>query len=169
MKCQNCGKNDAVFHYTILVNGKKIERMLCPSCAKQLGYELPWQDGLSFDPVFASFLEERPTPEEEKAVCPQCGSTWREIKESGKVGCQTCYKVFEPLLSPYIRKIHGDAVHKGKLPEANQKDATLHRKKERLQAELNAAIQDQRYEAAAVLRDEIRALEKEAQAKEAQA
>jgi len=40
MKCQNCGKNEANFHYSSNVNGSITETNLCSECAMQSGYDI---------------------------------------------------------------------------------------------------------------------------------
>ena len=39
MKCTNCGKNEANYHYTSNINGNVTERHLCAECAAGLGRE----------------------------------------------------------------------------------------------------------------------------------
>lgn len=36
MKCQNCGRSDASFHYRSNVNGQVTEQHLCPECAANM-------------------------------------------------------------------------------------------------------------------------------------
>lgn len=36
MKCTNCGKNNAVYHYHFNLNGQEQEAHLCPACAGKL-------------------------------------------------------------------------------------------------------------------------------------
>lgn len=157
MKCQHCGNNEAEYQYTITVGNHQIERYLCSVCAKQLGYETGNAD-LSFDQLFSDFLNAKVQKQESEAVCPRCGSTWAEIQGSGKVGCAECYQTFSDRLLPYVQKIHGTVVHVGRAPQAE----TVARKAEgilsRLQAQLDAAVEEQNYEQAAIYRDEIRAL-----------
>ena len=38
MLCQSCGKNQATTHVKSIVNGELREYMLCPECAKKMGY-----------------------------------------------------------------------------------------------------------------------------------
>ncbi len=157
MKCQHCGNNEAEYQYTITIGDHQIERYLCAACAKQLGYETK-DTGLSFDQLFSDFLNTTAQKKELEAVCPRCGSTWREIQGSGKVGCAECYHTFSERLLPYVQKIHGTVVHVGRIPlkeaAAQETEGII----ARLQAQLDAAVEEQNYEQAAVYRDEIRAL-----------
>lgn len=38
MKCSNCGKNEVSFTYTSNINGKVTRHQLCSECAQKLGY-----------------------------------------------------------------------------------------------------------------------------------
>jgi len=40
MKCQKCGKNEVIFHYTSNINGNVTEKHLCSSCAAESGYDM---------------------------------------------------------------------------------------------------------------------------------
>ncbi|MGI6497720.1 MAG: UvrB/UvrC motif-containing protein [Oscillospiraceae bacterium] len=157
MKCQHCGNNEAEYQYTITVGNHQIERYLCSVCAKQLGYETE-DASLSFDQLFSDFLNAQPQKQEPEISCPRCGSTWTEVQGSGKVGCAECYEIFSDRLLPYVQKLHGTAVHVGRTPQA----ASVAKKAEdilsHLQTQLEAAVEEQNYEQAAIYRDEIRAL-----------
>ncbi|MBR7082111.1 MAG: UvrB/UvrC motif-containing protein [Oscillospiraceae bacterium] len=39
MKCENCGKHEANYHYTSNINGAVTEKHLCSECAGKLGLE----------------------------------------------------------------------------------------------------------------------------------
>ena len=157
MKCQNCQKNEATVHYKTNVNGTVKEAHLCADCARELGYET------GFDPFGAMisdfFRPWRSGSDRSGTVCPFCGATQRSIADSGKAGCARCYDVFGDLFGPYIRRLHGSAVHTGKLPAAAGRELKQRREKERLQKELHEAVEQQRYEDAAKLRDAIKNLE----------
>ena len=78
---------------------------------------------------------------------------------TGQVGCALCYEVFADTVISVLDGIHGTSRHHGKAPELT--DARL-RVGEELQAKrtlLRTALSTENYEEAAVLRDEIRALE----------
>lgn len=167
MKCQSCGKNEALFHYTGTVNGQRIERHLCGQCAAKLGYEGIFFGGNgnhSLDALFSGLLSGRPNPASGETVCPQCGTAWREILRDGKVGCANCYSVFGELLGQYIQKIHGETAHKGHIPLQHEAAQTAQQQLSRLRAGLETAVKEEKYEEAAQLRDQIRALEGGAEA-----
>ena len=40
MKCQKCGKNEVSFHYSSNINGSVAETYLCSECAAESGYDI---------------------------------------------------------------------------------------------------------------------------------
>ncbi|NLP45984.1 MAG: hypothetical protein GX347_02930 [Epulopiscium sp.] len=93
--------------------------------------------------------------------CPSCKMTYDEFKKTGKLGCENCYQVFEHYLYSLIKRMHGNTNHTGKLPQRAATDLKLERKIRELKKELKTAIEEEAYEKAAQLRDQIRALEGE--------
>ena len=121
MKCQKCGKNEATTHITKIINGSKTEGWLCSACAND-GEELSLFDS-AFDNSFDSFfsgLWQNPTlaqPKTDTTVCSICGTSVRDIKERGKLGCSECYNIFSSLLLRPLKEIHGSNTHNGKIPK----------------------------------------------------
>ena len=89
-------------------------------------------------------------------VCPTCGISEEEVARTGRVGCADCYREFAPLLTPYIRRIHGNATHTGRVPA--KVAASPKRRREALEREMNEAIGTQNFERAAEIRDELKKL-----------
>ena len=168
MLCQNCGKNEATTHIKRVVNGDTTEMHLCRECAEHLGYGDMFSGfGLNLDDFFGGFLEDtvqKLSPSNELR-CPKCGNTFRDIVDSGKLGCSDCYRTFYDKLLPSIQRIHGRISHSGKQAkqiENNRTNAEPPKTEdviEKLREELQAAIKAQEFEQAAVLRDKIKALE----------
>lgn len=167
MICQICGKRTATTHVKSIVNGKLAQYHLCSECAKQKGYSNIFSDlSLSFGNLLGGLLGSA-FPESEVLCCDKCGSSFEEITKTGKIGCPHCYETFRHKLIPVIQRIHGTTGHKGKTPHSSALTITsgthqmmvtpvLDEKKRQLQE----AIETQNYEQAAVLRDEIREMEK---------
>ncbi len=164
MLCQSCGKNEAVFHYKSSINGNVTEQHLCRDCAAALGAEgvsaVP-QDffGSMLTDIFAPVLPGGGVKHGAAAVCPQCGSTARDIAGRGKIGCAKCWDVFSDMLLPHVRRIHGNVRHAGKIPGSAAAGLRTRHELEELKAQLKTAVDAQEYERAAVLRDRIKALE----------
>ena len=169
MLCQNCGKNPATTHIKTIVNGKLTEYDLCSECARETGYTNFFKDmHFDFGNLLGGFIG---TPAAKGAVarCPKCGASFEEITECGKIGCMECYKVFHDRLLPTIHRIHGTAKHKGKIPgtaalrivePAGKMTVVEASPLDKKRAALKAAIEKQDFEQAAVLRDEIKEMEK---------
>jgi protein arginine kinase activator len=90
--------------------------------------------------------------------CPRCGFSQADFKKSGRLGCPECYRTFAEGLAGLLKTMHKGTRHVGKTPEAlRQTRETVDRLK-LLQKKLAKAIEEENYESAAALRDEIRTL-----------
>ena len=162
MICQNCGKNEATTHLKRIINGEKAETHLCAQCASTLGYGSIFSGfGFNFGDIFTGFFGDMPVSRLSNRVirCEKCGCSFDDIVKSGKIGCADCYSTFYDKLLPSIQRIHGKTEHQGKFPfGAGEEVRHAHRLSE-LKAEINRAIDEQNFERAAQIRDEIRAME----------
>lgn len=165
MLCQNCKKHEATTHVKTMINGEYAEYRLCPECAHALGYDSMFHDfSADFGGLLSSFFSNALPAQSGASRCKSCGSTLSDIKRTGKVGCADCYDLFYSELLPTIRSIHGNTAHKGKRPDAIEytvEDAGSEKedKKSSLKAELKKAIENEDFERAAQLRDQIREME----------
>lgn len=156
--CDKCNKRVATVVLTQIVDNKQIKLYLCEQCASETdGFSS--EDFYSFDQFLSKLLNSKaPAVKTEQVVCPKCGMDLEDFKQSSKVGCAQCYTTFEEYFGELVRRIHGTAEHTGKKPENLDKEGQRQQKIERLQTELQLAIQNEAYELAAKLRDEIKAL-----------
>jgi protein arginine kinase activator len=160
--CQFCKKNVATVHLTELVEGKKQEIHLCEQCARKKGLSLKKQ--LSLQDLLTSLMEQKKEniPEALLSIkCPVCGLTFREFRESGRLGCPQDYQVFKEGLKLLLERIHGSSKHVGKVPTRIDSDTAKKRALLDLRSQLEEAIHREEYERAAELRDRIRTLEGE--------
>jgi len=95
---------------------------------------------------------------EELQTCLSCGQTYRSFKESGRLGCASCYDAFEERLLPLLKKVQKGDRHIGKRPLGLAEPSREERLVE-LRKDLQRAITREEFERAARLRDEIRDLE----------
>lgn len=95
----------------------------------------------------------------EDITCNFCNTSFDEYKKTGKLGCGKCYSTFRKQLKPIIEGIYGYSEHIGKFPKNEFKDTEIVKTVEQLKEKLNMAIQEEEYEQAAKLRDEILQLE----------
>ena len=169
MKCTHCNEREANTHIKRIINGRKEEMHLCEECARELGV----MEEFSFEPFTMDSLFGNLLGAGAKAFnslsgvdrCTYCGTTFNDIVNTGRVGCAHCYDKFERKLEPSIEKLHGRAKHIGKnvsyTEEKNETEKESVSELDKLKADLKLAIQEQRFEDAAVLRDKINALGKE--------
>ena len=160
MLCDVCKKNEATTYFQQTINGNTVSQHLCSECASKVGVNSIFSNStLNVDQFFTNLLGStfKQTLPNEQKTCPNCQATLAQISKAGKVGCSTCYETFYEELIPSIEKIHGRATHIGKV--SHVASAKLKRKYKLTQMEksLNEAIDNQEFEKAARLRDEIKA------------
>lgn len=163
MLCQNCQKRVANVHFTQVINNKKTEMYLCEKCAREKG-QFSLGSPISISDFFSGLIGvENSLPYNSSAsrevACDKCGMTFEEFQKTGKLGCANCYEVLGERLRPIIRRLHGADEHTGKVPSRLSKGMKTSREIEMLKDQLNKAIQNEEYEEAAQIRDEIKGLE----------
>ena len=161
MTCDICGKNQATVHLTEIVDEQMNELHLCDECARAKSAQMEQQFGLS--DLLAGLAEfEKPNLEKETAIvkCPSCKLTYADFKKIGRLGCGECYTAFKKYLTPLLKRIHGSNQHFGKSPVVvtggTQKQLDIQELRQRLQK----AVENEAFEEAVQLRDQIKELEK---------
>ena len=166
MKCQHCDKS-ATFHITELTGGGPKEVHLCEEHARD--YLAPAENGTSASVpglagVLAQHLAVGETAEElarlDRQSCPVCGVTFLEFRKQGRLGCPHDYVCFGKEIEPLIVNIHGETAHVGKVPRRGPDGNEEQTRLIRLRREMKEAVQNEEYEQASELRDEIRNIEK---------
>jgi protein arginine kinase activator len=156
MRCEICKANEATVHFS-QVTGDKVSKIdLCESCAKAKGLTDPGNITMLGD-LLGDFAA-GPPAEAESLRCPECGFTQANFKKQGRLGCAVCYETFEAGLRPLLKAMHKGERHVGKSPRKAPTHVSPERLRE-LEKELAQAIKEERFEQAAQLRDEIRAME----------
>ena len=166
MQCQQCEK-PATFHITELTGQEHQEIHLCEDHAK--GYLMQSEGGQespesqSITEAWADQLKVQQTAEDlarlDQRACPVCGITFFEFRNQGRLGCPHDYECFDAELEPLIVSIHGATEHTGKKP-ARQLDLGVNPIDViRMRREMQEAIEQEDYERASELRDEIRRIE----------
>lgn len=161
IKCQKCSK-PATIHITEILEGSPVEFHLCEDHAReQLSSEQPIETPSVGAKAMAKLAKARGkgTDELDKQTCPICGTTFREFRSSGRLGCPHDYEVFSSELLPLLENIHGETQHSGKMPKHAPADSQRHTDLIKLRQSLRKAVADENYEEAARLRDRIRGLE----------
>ena len=164
MLCNVCEKNEAKVHLTQMVEGKIRKVDLCEACAKEKGIDDP--TGFSLADVLTG-MEAVQKPEASVAdpgnhvECDFCGYTQAEFKKTGRLGCSRCYDVFESGLEQVFKTMHRGVRHTGKVPEKLRSSQELQDRSRDLQARLDDAVNQENFEEAAVLRDELKEVRSE--------
>ncbi len=155
MKCSNCGKNTATITYKQNINGEVTNLNLCESCAHKLGIFN------SFENIFSPMILDMDYILPEEIKCKNCGYTLSKYKTTGLFGCGNCYDTFKNEIDNILLKIQGKNRHVGKL---NKSKTDFNVKEENrvsdLKEKLQKLIKEEKFEEAAIIRDEIKKLEK---------
>jgi protein arginine kinase activator len=178
MICQECHQRPATLHFTKIINGKKIEVMICEKCAQEKGemFMGAGGHGFSINNLLAGLLniesniqqtKTNSFPMMEEKRCTHCHRSYKEFVHVGKFGCAECYKTFNEQLNPILKRVHsGNTAHIGKIPK--RIGGTIHLRKQILDLKeiLKTHIDQEEFEQAAEVRDKVRSLEKRYEAQE---
>lgn len=156
MKCDKCNDRVATVILTQIVGEKQINLYLCESCAAKTEGLLA--NDLNTLQNFLNSIINGKTPliKNETTKCSQCGMTLNDFKKTSKAGCSDCYKTFEVYFEPIVKRIHSNLKHTGKKPAKKAEQDKIIMYLNQLKTSLKKAIEDEEYELAAKLRDEIR-------------
>lgn len=160
-KCRRCSK-PATLHITEIRDGDVQELHLCENCAQDYLSNAgsiesgPHEEGFAVKLGAGQQLEEL-----DRLVCDNCQITFREFRTSGRLGCPHDYIAFEAELLPLLENIHGETQHCGKIPKRTPDQSRQQFHLIKLRNELRLAVNDEKYEDAARLRDQIRSIEME--------
>lgn len=178
MLCDDCGRREAAVHIVQIGPQGRVEKNLCEKCAAGYGEFMPENQpkrNMSVDDFLKGMFSQSAGQEEKQKgrqgeplvlTCPNCGMSYADFQQTGKIGCSVCYATFRPQLEPLLRRIHGTSTHSGKIPRRSGGTLELKQEIKRLRAELQEKVAQEEYEEAAKLRDKVRAMEKELSAKE---
>jgi protein arginine kinase activator len=156
--CQRCKKVQATVHLTEILQNEKRERHLCEDCAKEEGVAIKAQ--VNLQDILSGMLEAHQTVgKEANLTCPDCGITYAEFRNQGRLGCPNDYEVFGEPLKEVMEKVHGGLEHLGKVPRRAGADITSQRQILQLRRQLQEAVESEKYEEAARLRDLIKSKE----------
>ena len=139
MKCEHCGKNEATFYCRSNINGKITEVHLCPDCAQALGYTRRFERSLRPMSFFNDDFFSRPF------------GLLDDLMES---------RLLTEFPAPAEEKAPA-----GKGPslvsDAERTELQRQRRRNALENRLQFAIEQEDFETAIRLRDELKALREE--------
>ena len=160
--CTQCHEREAVIRLTQVQEDQVVTLRLCERCAAERGVDTGV--GIAATPL-GGFLAALgnvgaavgPAGLHDAEVCPGCGATLQDFRETGRVGCAACWDAFAGALGPLVRRLHGSTHHSGTryhppgLPGSDPGEDLR-----RLQEQLDLAVATENFELAAELRDRLR-------------
>lgn len=153
MKCENCGKNEVTFVYQSNINGQVTEKHLCSECAEKLGYtqKLAAQSqrmmqnffgGGLFDDFFTPF--------------PSLLGRMNRMLESP---FDDFFADMPALGAPAEARQEPQKSQDTLLEQEEQNQISKTRQLNALRMEMQKAVQEENFERAAELRDQIHSME----------
>src|SRR5690625_305011 len=170
MKCSECKKRPATLHYTQIINGQKTEVQVCEICATKKGYMNNTEETYSLHDLLTGLFNFSSSPLEfqkdnifhsiDELQCSKCNMTFNDFQRIGKFGCAHCYKTFKVKLDSIFRRVHsGNTKHNGKIPKRQGAHLNTKKEIELYREKLQQLIEQEEFEKAAVVRDQIKKLE----------
>lgn len=158
MLCYLCKQNEATVHLAQIADGKMQKLDLCEACAKEKGVQDVTNVSLASLLAGLGLADETPA-ELTTAQCPVCGFSQSDFKKSGRLGCSACWETFTDALGQLLKAMHKGERHVGKIPSRAAHAIAVNDRLRDLSKDLEQAVREERYEAAAEIRDRIRELE----------
>ena len=155
--CCVCKEKKATVHLTQITGDKMQKVDLCEECAKHKGVNDP--AGFSLADLLLGLGASQEMEQAAGGVevkCPKCGFTQADFKKAGRLGCAECYTTFAEGLEGLLKTMHKGTRHAGKVPLALQESRDQAERLKALRKKLDKAVEDENFEQAAALRDEIK-------------
>lgn len=146
MKCDLCGADGAKFKYYEVYSDNVREINICEECARKKGVDVKNKDDSQVS---------------KDKVCPTCGLTFDEYKDSNQLGCVDCYKTFYDQIQVHLKDSQLGLVHNGKEPVKNTKVLFVKKEILELKQKLENSVEEEKFEEAVELRDRIEERKKE--------
>ncbi|MFB6355093.1 MAG: UvrB/UvrC motif-containing protein [bacterium] len=155
MLCDQCQQAEATVQQIKITDNQITHTHLCETCADDDSAQEP-ETGESVSSIVSSMFD---VPDKDKVSCERCGMTFDEFQTVGRVGCARCYDTFRSRIESLVHRIHGSDQHLGKESETGGlARVSDDRKLQILEKQLERAVNEEQYEKAAELRDEIQEL-----------
>src|SRR5579863_9957785 len=156
MLCCVCKEREATVHLTQIAGDKMQKVDLCEECAKHKGVNDPAAFSLADLLLGLGASQEIEQSVSSDLKCPKCGFTQADFKKAGRLGCADCYTTFGEGLDGLLKTMHKGTRHIGKVPQSLAVTRDLSERRKLLQKRLSKAVDDENFEQAALLRDELR-------------
>ncbi len=165
MVCDFCHEREAViFMEQVSGVGQKRKISMCLECAMERGIS---PDPKSIESSIGDLFWELSDislkiKEKENKLCPVCGTSLGSIFKKGYAGCPECYAIFKDDIKKILERQGVTESFSGSMPQRLSTFRSVLTDRIMLQNKLNAAVEDENYEKAAMYRDYLKALEKKA-------
>ncbi len=146
--CDVCGKNKAEYIVVAYIRGEEKEFVVCRECLVVVGMREQLNEQSSSSAL--------PDDLDESRHCPVCGWTLGDFIRTGDLGCMFCYQTFRKEVEAILEEAEGVALVPGKKSEEARRSRI-----EFLRRQLEKAIEAERFEDAARIRDMLRRIEEE--------
>ncbi len=148
--CEECGCRVATIHFMQINGADQKSLFLCEECARNQGIPVAAEDAADE----GSAIDDNGDSRKVDMECPSCDMALSEFSRTGRLGCPECYVAFAPDIEALHREVHGSDPYTGKKYRAAvfaERSGDL----KKLGVELAAAIKNEEFERAALLRDAI--------------
>ncbi len=149
--CQGCTQQCSLY-ISLVAGGTATHFACCQGCPV---VQQPAGDGVL--PSWALGVQLAVPNPLGRSRCPTCGFRWADFERLHRLGCPTCYEAHGPEALATIARLQPGVDHQGRSPHSSP---TARRARlTKAQTDLQVAVADEDYEAAAELRDLIRELQ----------
>ncbi len=184
MLCQKCHEQPATVFFSQTINNETTQAHLCESCAQEksqsygganpfnnpfatlsefLNNFMSWDENVATE---VNSVRSKPKSADPQLQCPHCGYQLATFRQNGRLGCTQCYESFKSVLEPLISSIHGNVrhIHEEQEPPIEKTSGTTGASDQKpevkaLREKIKEAIQNEKFEEAARLRDLIKEIE----------
>lgn len=169
--CRDCAQEEGVFE-------SAFDTLPIPNYVGQSAFSLPF----SLAKVFGQLDPGQMTKTISFDVCPDCGRSIANFQEDGLFGCPTCYSHFRNWIEPMLDEIQGGHIQlevvggdgsRGidldtsiSAEESGKSEPLENSPLSTLQVKLKDLVQQEKYEEAALVRDQIKAIKGDEQARD---
>lgn len=97
--------------------GRPVLIFLCPECAGRAGIA-PANSDLPLAPadILGGLFQPGVRQKRDAQTCPACGTSLLHLRQSGRVGCMTCYETFREGIGRLLPRLSRVVRHRGHLP-----------------------------------------------------
>ena len=171
MLCEECNEREATYTVSVMMGDETTTRHLCAECMSRMNANIAAGNiktllSSILSAITGSPAENEATPEDNSTACERCGTTLSQFRKSGRLGCPGCYQAFREQLQPMLLQIHGRVQHAGRRPLPSEEEQQVRSRHDELTQQLAQAVAMEDFETAAVLRDQLRAMNASEEAKD---